>query len=172
MSGSQPKVQGVEIGWWQNKSEDTSLAGILRVIYVGTKCLQVWVLSCRWMERGEQTRAQVCFLSKVIPYFQWPRNSVTILRSLKQNIPKHYSPYHCCFANGKENSTLPYSPVDSSLSVKCLFFWISVQTDFPPSVEIRKEKDKLMIVRPQPNYFIEKIFFFCFHRFSDTIKLK
>lgn len=62
--------------------------------------------------------------------------------------------------------------MDSILSVKCLFCWISVQTDFPPSVEIRKEKDKLMIVRPQPDYFIEKNFFFCFHRFSDTIKRK
>ena len=29
-----------------------------------------------------------------------------------------------------------------------------------------------MIVKPQSDYFIKKIVFFCFHRFSDTIKIK
>lgn len=61
----------VEIGRGVVKqSEDTSLAEILRITYVGTKMpsgmgCQVPIGGSGWVGK-----AKVCFLSQVIPYFQ------------------------------------------------------------------------------------------------------
>ena len=104
----------------------TSLAVILRVTYVGTKCLKVWALRYKW--RGKAGSGGVERL-QVFPLSSYSLFSVTqklCHHPQEQNILcvlllKHYCPYPYCFASEKENNTLPCSLVDSILSVKCLF---------------------------------------------------